>query len=372
MRSMSRVRSSGALPLARHRLPLRRGGSIALALTLLLTQGVNAWGQTDAQAKAAAEALFDEGRQLLGQGQYETACRRFEQSQAVDPGVGTLLYLGDCYERSGKLASAWAIFREASSAAQAAGQGDRSRIADERARKLSPNLSKLALLVSQENRVAGFEVLLDGKPLSSALFGVPFPVDAGRHELTARAPGKESWSSLIQIKPGGDYQNVQVPALAATPGVGPTLSGNGFSPAAPSTPSAVSGAGVDAGTGASHPALSSQQLVGIGVAAGGLVAVGVGALFGLSAASKDDEAKAGCDATRCFTQEAADLNEDARSAALIANLSYGVGIAAVATGAILYFSSDIGAGSEQARQRPLRLTPALGRSHGMALVSGEF
>jgi serine/threonine-protein kinase len=337
-----------------------------LALTLLLTQSKSASGQTDAQQKAAAEALFDEGRQLLGQGQYETACRRFEQSQAVDPGVGTLLYLGDCYERSGKLASAWAIFREASSAAQAAGQGDRSRIADERARKLSPNLSKLALLVSQENRVAGFEVLLDGKLLSSALFGVPFPVDAGRHELSARAPGKESWSSLIDIKPGGDYQNVQVPALAPTPGMGATLSGNFFTPGAPS------GVGVDAPASASRQGPSSQQLVGIGFAAGGLVAVGVGALFGLSAASKDDEAKAGCAGDRCYTREAAELNDDARSAALIANVSYGVGVAALATGAILYFSSDTGAGSEQARQRPPRLAPAFGRHHGMALVSGEF
>jgi hypothetical protein len=151
--------------------------------------------------------------------------------------------------------------------------------------------------------------------------------------------------------------------------VGATLSGNFFTPGASSGQPAASGVGVDTPTRASR---QSQQLVGIGFAAGGLVAVGVGALFGLRAASKDDEAKAGCAADRCFTRKAAELNDDARSAALIANLSYGVGVAAVATGAILYFSSDTSAGSEQAKHRPPRLAPAFGRNHGMALVSGEF
>src|SRR6186713_2555584 len=94
---------------------------LALLTPLMLAPAV-ASAQADAQQKAAAEALFDEAYQLLAQGQYESACRRFEQSQEIDPGVGTLLYLGDCFERSGKTASAWATFREASSAALAAGQ----------------------------------------------------------------------------------------------------------------------------------------------------------------------------------------------------------------------------------------------------------
>jgi tetratricopeptide (TPR) repeat protein len=180
--------------------------SSPLTVTLAAVLGAPgaAWAQTDAQQKAAAEALFDEGKQLLSQGQFESACRRFEQSQEIDPGVGTLLYLGDCYERSGRLASAWAIYREASSAAAAAGQGERTRIADERARRLAPSLSKLVLLVPQENRVPGFELLLDNRVLSPALFGVPFPIDAGQHEISARAPGRSNWSNVIEIKPNAD------------------------------------------------------------------------------------------------------------------------------------------------------------------------
>lgn len=158
-----------------------------------------ALAQDDPQQKAAAEALFDEGRELIGQGQLEAACRRFEQSQALDPGVGTLLYLGDCYERLGRSASAWAMYREASSSARAAGQGERSRVADERARHVAPGLSKLAVMVAAENRIDGFELVINGRLLAPALFGASFPIDAGRYRLVARAPGRTEWSALVDV-----------------------------------------------------------------------------------------------------------------------------------------------------------------------------
>ena len=72
---------------------------LSLVTSPLLSLGAPraAWAQTDPQQKAAAEALFDEGKQLLSQGQFENACRLFEQSQEIDRGVGTLLYLGDFF-----------------------------------------------------------------------------------------------------------------------------------------------------------------------------------------------------------------------------------------------------------------------------------
>jgi tetratricopeptide (TPR) repeat protein len=325
---------------------------VLLALVSSLSSPGVARAQTDPQQKAAAESLFDEGRQLLSQGQYERACKRFEQSQEIDPGVGTLLYLGDCYERSGRAASAWAIFREASSAALAAGQGDRSRIADERARKLSVSLSKIVLLVPQEDRVTGFELLLDGRVLSSALFGVPFPVDAGQHELTARSPGRSTWSNVVEIKPNGDYRNVQIPPLA---GAGPVLTPYDTVPATAAKPTVAPGTytadpGLSAerggGTPGRHPDRAPAYLLG----GAGVLALGVGVVFGLRAADKDSDAKVGCP-SGCLTREAADLNASARSAALIANISYGVGVAALATGAYLFFSSG-SADSASGAERP--------------------
>ena len=45
------------------------------------------------QDRAAAEAAFDEGRQLATNGRYAEACLRFEASERLDPAVGSLLNL---------------------------------------------------------------------------------------------------------------------------------------------------------------------------------------------------------------------------------------------------------------------------------------
>src|SRR5690348_15501816 len=75
--------------------------------------------------KATAEALFSEGRRLMASGDYAAACEKFAASQKHDPGLGTSLNLADCYEKSGRTASAWAEFRDAASAAHRVGSKDR-------------------------------------------------------------------------------------------------------------------------------------------------------------------------------------------------------------------------------------------------------
>jgi len=65
------------------------------------------------------------------------------RASTSDPAVGTLLYLAECLEKSGRTASAWATFREASSAARASGQAERARIGQERASKLESRLVRL-------------------------------------------------------------------------------------------------------------------------------------------------------------------------------------------------------------------------------------
>ena len=348
---------------------VRRGPGKCLTrlalLTACLLAPATASAQADAQQKAAAETLFDEARQLLSQGQYESACRRFEQSQEIDPGVGTLLYLGDCYERSGRPASAWATFREASSAALAAGQADRGRMADERARKLGPTLSKLVLLVPQEDRAPGFELLLDGKPLSPALFGAPFPVDPGQREITARAPGLSTWSYVVEVKPNADYRSVQVPVLAAVSSTGAV--------AAASADGIVRTPPADTPSPAAAPVDHTLAFV---VGGAGIAAIGVGVIFGVRAADKEEESKVDCPSS-CLTEEGAELNESARNSALVSNISYGVGIAAIATSIYLYFSAGPSSNVAKAASPGLQLggnwqLRSEGPGAGLVSLSGGF
>lgn len=344
----------------------RFGAALIAAACLSHSFGAprSALAQDDAQQKAAAEALFEEGRQLYAQGKLESACRRYEQSHQIDPGVGILLYLGDCYERIGKTASAWATFREAASAAHAAGQGDRSRTADERARRLAPSLSKLVVFVSPDNRSSGLQVLLDGKELSPALFGVAFAIDPGPHELSARAPGALPWSQRFEVKPGSDYRDIQIPALALAPDPPLPTRSEPYPTAGTAGPEAVPAARLEP---RADSAADRQKRAGVIVGGSGVAALGVGVALGLVASSHDEEAAENCP-TVCLTREAADLNSSARTYALFANLAYGLGVAALTTGTVLYFTAE----PSEAPRAAWRLEPAIGPREAGVSFEGVF
>src|SRR5690348_8189279 len=81
---------------------------------------------TSAEDRAAADALFREGRALVKRGDYAAGCQKLAASQKLDPATGTLLALGDCYAREGRTASAWATFNEAIASARRANDAART------------------------------------------------------------------------------------------------------------------------------------------------------------------------------------------------------------------------------------------------------
>jgi len=107
------------------------------------------------------------------------------------------------------------------------------------------------------------------------------------------------------------------------------------------------------------------------VGGAGLAAVGVGVIFGVRAADQEDESKADCPST-CLTEEGAELNEKARTSALVSNISYGVGIAAIATSIYLYFSASPSSDVAKTTSPGLRLSGNLGPGAGLVSLSGGF
>jgi len=73
-----------------------------------------------------ADQLFKRGKKLLSEKKYAEACAAFEDSDRLDPGIGTKLNVARCYQEWGRLATAWRWYSDAEQMA-IAGKDDRAR-----------------------------------------------------------------------------------------------------------------------------------------------------------------------------------------------------------------------------------------------------
>jgi hypothetical protein len=288
--------------------------------------------QSSASDKALAEALFDEGRRLMDEKDYAHACPKFERSQELANGIGTLLYLADCYEKNGQFASAWATFREAASRANARGETERERIAVRRAGVLEPMLAKLTIVVASGAETPGLSVTRNSHRVERELWGLPSPVDPGVQALDAVAPGKEPWHGSITMS-DGEARVVTIPALLDAP----APSAPAVAPLAP----APAGAAPAATHAPAPPAQTNgQRTAAYTIGALGVVGLGVGVAYGLAAKSSNNTADAHCarPGGLCDSQGVA-AGQDASRHAVVSNLAFSVGTAGVLGAVVLYFTA---------------------------------
>ena len=188
----------------------------ALATTLAITLPASA--QDDAK-KAAAQEKLDEAKRLMNDGKYQEACTRLEESRKLVAGMATQFRLAECYEKLGRLASAWSHFVEVADAAQAAELSDRERVARERAAALKPKLSYLAIQVPDSVAATpGLVIESDGIVVERARWGVATPMDPGQHRIIARAPGKSPFRAEVEVEGEGTKVVVSLTELADAQG----------------------------------------------------------------------------------------------------------------------------------------------------------
>lgn len=273
--------------------------------------------------KAAAEALFQQGVNLHKQKQFADAAKKFDASHKLDPAVGALLYLGDCYEQLNKKASAWAAFKEASSMAQAQKDKQREETANIRATALLPQVSHLVVRADANAALPGFVVRRDGVELPSATLGTPLPIDAGTVKLEATASGYAPWSKTVTIPDGGKEVTVDVPALTKVDAEGP----------APTPDPVVPVPVPDPDTGEEASDVSTPLLIaGIAVGVLGLGGVAAGSAFGIMARDSRDESLGKCRTERFCTPEGVQLRNDAQDQATISTITFIVGGVLTAAG----------------------------------------
>jgi serine/threonine-protein kinase len=298
----------------------------------------------------------------MKQGSFADACSKLEESDRLDPAVGTLLYLGECYERVGKTASAWATFREAASLASTSNQPDRARVASARAQEIEPKLSRLAIELAPEvSKITGVTVKRGTQRVEPSLYGTPLPVDPGEYLIEVTAPGYETWTTPIKVEGGGASASVRVPALVKAPeGSAPAPIAAPPTPAGEPAPLAVS-------TKTTSSGLTTQQTLGVVAGGVGIVGLGLGSYFGIRAISKNSDAENHCPKEGfCADQTGVDLTNQALDNATASNIAFAVGAGLVAVGAVLYFTGAPGDSDRVA------LVPLVSPGTAAAGFSGRF
>lgn len=283
---------------------------LSIAAVLVATVAV-AHAQPDTRG---AEALFRNGKELMKAGKFAEACESFEGSYRKDPAISTLLNAADCREKNGQYASAWGAFLEAERLTR--GDSDPSQqaintLASGRAAKLEDRVSFLTISVPDDVRVPGLVISRNGDPVDAAEWNRSLPADIGVHVIAAKAPGYREWNSTVTIGAEREQQTTTVPAFTALP-----------------KPKGVTTVDV-----IDPSPFTAKRKLAIGLAAVGVVGVGLGIGLYIPARNQWDQSKDEVD-----DDKQQDLWESANQKYLIAQISGGVGIAALGTATYLWLT----------------------------------
>jgi len=306
---------------------------LVLLVALAGTAHADDGGSTDARAKA----LFDEGKTLFAEGNYGKACEKLDASFKLAHLSSTRGLLAACYEKIGKLASAWAAYRDSAAIAERQGNAERAQAARDKAAELEPKLAKLAIDITAVTKIAGLEITIDGVAQPRGALDGPLPIDGGPHVVAADALGWKRWTQTIDIA-DGEQQRAVVPALVADPG---------------ELEAAKDGT----------KKLSRRKLVGLAIGGGGVVTVGVSVAFGVAAKLEWNGANCSSDGL-CPDLDAKAKADSAARTANIATVLGVAGVALAATGAVIYFTGG--------KKKETRIAPIAGRGGVGLAVVGRF
>ncbi|HSK04631.1 MAG TPA: hypothetical protein VK932_25450 [Kofleriaceae bacterium] len=337
----------------------RRAAALAVLVGLVIPQAAAAQPAAGAQA----EVLFRQGKELLAAGKIAEACAAFDASQKLDPAVTTALNQANCREKNRQLASAWGLYLEVARRTRGAATAASQRmheVASERAAQLEPRLSTLRIAVPAERRADGLEVLRDGEVLDPAAWGQALPTDGGTYRITARAPGRREWSGEVTVAVERDAKTIEIPEL---PPAEPDETKPEPAPARVDEEPETSAAG-EPGT-----RWSGKRKLAVGIAGGGVVALAVGGVLGVSSRSKQRDAEELCPDVQLPCDDADRANalvQSARGRAIGANVAFGVGAAAAIAAGVLWFT-----GAPESR-RSIAVAPSVSPGRVFLTASRSF
>ena len=329
---------------------------LALAFAVLLPAAARA------QDAAGAEALFQKGHTLFEQKKYAEACPKFAESFRLDPVTGALLALASCHEAEGKLASAWVEYLDVATRSRREGKNDRADAAQQRATALEPKLAKLTITAaSGVEAIADLVVKRDGVVVGPGTFGTALPVDKGEHVIEASAPGRQAFTKRVAMQDGAT-ETVAIPVLAET-------AKGEVTPPPPTGEKTPDDKGKTSGGG------FPLKTVGIITGGVGVVLVGVGSYFGISAIGKNEDSnKQGCsESTNVCSAQGTKLRRDAVDAGNTSTGLFVVGGLLTAAGIAMFVLAKPAPANAAIRSKPsLAGAPAIAPGAAGFALSGSF
>lgn len=148
---------------------------------------------------AAAEVLFQKGRDAMGAEDFDTACQMFEESFTLDPAVGTVMNLAVCEEKRGHLARSWERWSQALGLLDE--NDDRVSYALMQMESVEARLAYLTI-VAEQGAPSDLTVRRDDIALGGAGLGHELPVDPGPHVVIVESRGYQPRRYEISLEVG--------------------------------------------------------------------------------------------------------------------------------------------------------------------------
>jgi hypothetical protein len=317
------------------RAPPRAAIAAAIAVAVSMVAPASAFAQPSALDAQRARALFFEARTAMAQQQWAEACPKLEESERLDPGIGTAFNLANCDEHVGKLAAALELFDRVAEDSRRQKLPVHEERARARADALRSRIPVLVIDVPAPARLQGLTVVLDDEVVRPEAWSSTRRVEPGNHVVSAKAPGYVSWETRAALVEGAS-STVTIPVLQQVAQVAPP---------APELPAAAL---------AVEPASSSpprppvradagrvQRPLGIVATGAGLATVAVGGVFGVLSLQAHDQGQASCSSVTnaCTMQQGVDDRSTAiRLGDISTALVIGGGVLAV-VGAIVWWTA---------------------------------
>jgi hypothetical protein len=157
-----------------------------------------------------AESLFQDGLNAMKKNDFVVACDAFDKSNKTDPSPGTQINLAICYEKQKKWASAWTWYRAAAGLAHLREQATREASATESAKRIEPNIHHV--IISVKNAPSDMVVKRDGAEIAVTLGGrdAPVAIDPGEHTIEIKGTGRKPFTKTITVADNAQTDTIDI------------------------------------------------------------------------------------------------------------------------------------------------------------------